>query len=56
VFLAYQRFISEDWQTVYVHERYEDSVAVVEHLRAFMAIFDERYASMVARKRFAVFW
>ena len=53
--LAYQRFISEDGQTIYVHERYEDSGAAIEHLRAFVATFDERYASMVERKRFVVF-
>jgi quinol monooxygenase YgiN len=53
--LAYQRFISEDRQTVYVHERYEDSGAAIEHLRAFMGTFAERYASMVERKRFVVF-
>jgi quinol monooxygenase YgiN len=53
--LAYQRFISEDRQTVYVHERYEDSSAAILHLRAFMATFDERHASMVERKRFLVF-
>ena len=53
--LAYQRFISDDRRTVYVHERYEDSNAAVAHLRTFAAIFGERYASMVDRKRFVVF-
>ena len=53
--LAYQRFISEDRKTVYVHERYEDSGAAIEHLRAFMATFDRRYACMVEGKRFVVF-
>jgi quinol monooxygenase YgiN len=53
--LAYQRFISEDRQTVYLHERYEDSGAAIVHLHAFMATFDERYASIVERKRFMVF-
>ena len=53
--LAYQRFISDDQQTVYVHERYEDSDAAVAHLRTFTATFAERYASMVDRKRFVVF-
>jgi quinol monooxygenase YgiN len=53
--LAYQRFISEDGQSVYVYERYKDSGAAIEHLRAFMATFAERYASMVERKRFVVF-
>ena len=45
--LAYQRFISDDQQTVYVHERYEDSDAAAAHLRAFAAIFGERYANVV---------
>ena len=53
--LAYQRFISEDQQTVYVHERYEDSAAAVAHLRTFTATFAERYASMADRNRFVVF-
>ena len=53
--LAYQRFISDDQRTVYVHERYEDSDAAIAHLRTFAAIFGERYASMVDRKRFVVF-
>jgi quinol monooxygenase YgiN len=53
--LAYQRFISDDRRTVYVHERYEDSDAAVAHLRIFAATFGERYASMVERKRFVVF-
>jgi quinol monooxygenase YgiN len=53
--LAYQRFISDDQRTVYVHERYEDSDAAGAHLRTFAAIFGARYASMVDRKRFAVF-
>jgi quinol monooxygenase YgiN len=53
--LAYQRFISEDGQAIFVHEGYEDSGAAIAHLRAFMKIFYERYASMVERKRFVVF-
>jgi quinol monooxygenase YgiN len=53
--LAYQRFISEDGQTIFVHERYEDSGAAIVHLRAFKATFDQRYASMVERRRFVVF-
>ena len=53
--LAYQRFISEDRQTVYVHERYEDSDAAAAHLRTFTATFGKRYASVVERKRFIVF-
>ena len=34
--LAYQRFISDDRQTVYVHERYEDSSAAAAHLAKFV--------------------
>jgi hypothetical protein len=34
--LAYRRFISEDRQTVYVHERYENSAAAVAHLVKFV--------------------
>ena len=30
--LAYQRFISDDRQTVHVHERYENSDAAMAHL------------------------
>src|SRR4051794_4028043 len=52
--LAYQRFISEDRQTVYVHERYEDSDAAAAHLRAFTATFGKRYSNVVERKRFIV--
>ncbi|HEY1860298.1 MAG TPA: hypothetical protein VGG61_08085, partial [Gemmataceae bacterium] len=39
--LAYQKFISDDRRTVYVHERYEDSDAAVAHLPTFVAIFGE---------------
>jgi quinol monooxygenase YgiN len=53
--LAYQRFISEDRQTVYVHERYKDSDAAVTHLVKFVATFGERYGRLIERKRFLVF-
>jgi quinol monooxygenase YgiN len=53
--LAYQRFISEDRQTIYVHERYENSDAAVAHLVKFAATFGKRYGSLVTRKRFVVF-
>ena len=33
--LAYQRFISDDQQTVHVHERYENSDAAMAHLVRF---------------------
>jgi len=53
--LAYQRYISEDRETVYVHERYENSDAAVAHLVKFAATFGERYGILVTRKRFVVF-
>ena len=53
--LAYQRFISEDRQTVFVHEQYENSDAAVAHLVKFAATFGDRYSSLVERKRFVVF-
>jgi len=53
--LAYQRFISEDRQAVYVHERYENCDAAVAHLVKFAATFGERYGRLVTRKRFVVF-
>ena len=53
--LAYQRFISDDRRTVHVHERYENSAAVVAHLVKFAGMFGERYGSLVQRKRFVVF-
>lgn len=53
--LAYQRFISDDQRTVYVHERYANSEAAVAHLREFGATFGERYVRLVERKRFVVF-
>jgi len=53
--LAYQRFISEDRQTVYVHERFGNSDAALAHLVKFAATFGRRYESLATRKRFAVF-
>jgi len=53
--LAYQRFISDDRQTVHVHECYENSDAAAAHLVKFAAMFGDRYASLVERKRFIVF-
>src|SRR5215472_1789180 len=41
--LAYQRFISEDRQTVHAHERYENSDAAATHLIKFAARFGDRY-------------
>ena len=53
--LAYQRFISHDQRTIYVHERYENSDAAAGHLRNFAASFGTRYARMVERRCFLVF-
>src|SRR5262245_26577611 len=54
--LAYQRFISDDRRTVQVHERYENSdAAITAHLVKFAALFGDRYAGLVERKRFVVF-
>jgi quinol monooxygenase YgiN len=53
--LAYQRFVSNDQQSVIVYERYTDSESAVAHLQKFSEIFAERYASMVNRKNFMVF-
>ena len=52
--LSYQRFISDNGQTIYAHERYESSKAA-DHLRKFAAVIGARYAGMVERKRFVVF-
>ena len=48
--LGYQRFISDDRQTVYAQECYESSEAAAAHLRKFAAAFGQ-----VERKRFVVF-
>jgi quinol monooxygenase YgiN len=53
--LAYQRFISDDRQTVHVHERYENSDAAIAHLVKFAATFGDRFGRLVERKRFVVF-
>jgi len=53
--LAYQRFVSDNRQTVHVYERYENPAAAVAHLQKFTVKFGVRYASMVDRKRFTVF-
>ena len=53
--LIYERFISEDVESIWVYERYADSAAAVVHLRTFAKQFAERFASMVTRKRFTVF-
>ncbi len=53
--LIYERFISEDGESIWIYERYSDSAAAIAHLRMFAAKFGERFASMVTRERFTVF-
>lgn len=53
--LIYERYVSDDRQTVHVFERYLDANAAVMHLTAFGRTYGERFAEMVDRKRFTVF-
>jgi quinol monooxygenase YgiN len=53
--LIYERYISQDRQTVHVYERYVDADAAVAHLLAFGKAYGERFGKMVERKRFTVF-
>jgi quinol monooxygenase YgiN len=53
--LVYERFVSEDGNTVYVYERFVDSASAVAHLMAFGKMFGERFAEMVERKWFRVY-
>ncbi len=53
--LIYERYISQDRQTVHVYERYADADAAVAHLIAFGKAYGERFGKMVERKRFTVF-
>jgi quinol monooxygenase YgiN len=52
--LSYQRFISDDSQVVHVYERYVNSSAALAHLRRFIEVFSDRFASMANRRRFTV--
>lgn len=52
--LSYQRFVTEDGETVHAYERYADSTAALAHLRTFEKTFSRRFQSMVDRKRFSV--
>jgi quinol monooxygenase YgiN len=52
--LSYQRFVTAE-QIVHAVERYESSVAALEHLRIFRDEFAERFSSMVTRRRFTVY-
>jgi quinol monooxygenase YgiN len=53
--LIYERYISDDQQTVHVIERYVHSDAAVAHLVAFGKMYGARFAQLVDRKRFTVF-
>ena len=52
--LVYERFVSEDGQTVYVYERFVDSASAVAHLVAFGERYGERFAKMIERRWFRV--
>ncbi|ETX01185.1 MAG: hypothetical protein ETSY1_08360 [Candidatus Entotheonella factor] len=52
--LVYERFVSEDGQTVFVYERFVDSAAAVAHLTAFGERYGERFGRLVERKWFRV--
>jgi quinol monooxygenase YgiN len=53
--LSYQRFVTEDGQSIHLYEKYVDADAAVSHLRRFIESFGERFSSMVERRRFTVF-
>jgi quinol monooxygenase YgiN len=53
--LSYQRFVSEDGNTVHIYERYADSAAALTHLGIFAKDFAEPFQDMVERKCFFVF-
>jgi quinol monooxygenase YgiN len=53
--LNYERFASDDGQTIHIYERYADSVAATAHLRNFAKTFGERFGTMVDRTQFTVF-
>ena len=53
--LIYERYVSDDRQTIHVFERYVDASAAVAHLAAFGKAYGERFAKMIDRKRFTVF-
>ncbi len=53
--LSYQRFISEDGNTVHVYERYADSTSGLLHLQDFGARFSKRFLLLVERRRFTVY-
>jgi len=53
--LIYERYISDDRQTVHVFERYVDPNAALAHLTAFGRMYGERFAKLVDRRRFTVF-
>jgi quinol monooxygenase YgiN len=50
--LVYERFAHGS--DVYLHERYADSVAAVQHLQMFAARFRDRFEALVTRRRVVV--
>ncbi len=52
--LIYERFLSEDRQTVHVFERYSDSAAAVAHLADFATRYGARFSALIDRKKFTV--
>ena len=53
--LYYERFASDDSQTIHLYERYTNSTAATAHLRTFAKTFGERFGTMVDRTQFTVF-
>ena len=53
--LIYERYISDDNRTVFIHERFSGSDAAISHLRLFNTRFAERFHGIIRRKRFVVF-
>ena len=53
--LHYEYFLSEDGRTCTVLERYADNAAVMVHLTNFGAKFADRFLTIIAPERFAVF-
>lgn len=50
--LVYERFVSEDGETVYVYERFVDAASAVAHLVEFGKRYSERFDKIVERRWF----
>jgi len=53
--LVYERFFSEDYNKIFVYERYASSEAAISHLRTFREKFGYAFAQLAKRERFLVF-